>query len=244
MPNPYAVELADEGGTVREAGELTFTDAANQPAPGGAASGDLAGTYPGPTVAAVNGVAVSGAAGAGKLLVATGAAAASWQAAGMLRAYDFTFTERATAGTYTATLDLLAGTFVWETYLIPLAVKTLNLVGWAADTAALTMGDTTYGASFYYNAYDLVGSLIAPYDPPTAFVNSNFANLGDLGTPASAAIPFGTIDGGPGIYYPAADTLTMTVATTIAAPPVVPAGVLLVRVVLLMPSAATAAAFA
>ena len=66
----------DAKGRVSALSSATITGVA----PGGTASGDLSGSYPGPTVAKVNGVSVTGTPSANQVIVATGSSAASWNA--------------------------------------------------------------------------------------------------------------------------------------------------------------------
>ncbi len=143
---------------------------------------------------------------------------------------DILFVEEPTAGTYTATLPIEAGAQVMD-------VLMLTLQAWAADTVHLTAGDSADAAG-YYNALDVLAQGVAGHAVSSGITVAS----GSGGTYEASMSIYSHAGDGP--YYDGrADTLTVTLVTTIAAPPVVATGRMLIRVLYRPPTSVAVASF-
>jgi hypothetical protein len=176
-------------------------------------------------------------ASAGAAAAAAGGGGGSQPAA--LQSKDALFTEEATAGTYTASVDLPAGATLFDIELVVVAA-------WAADTVLLDAGDNA-GSKKLADGFDVGYYVGGPYDPVTAagyatVVTATGWALYDTYITSKVGSPT-QIFGGP-IYYPTAQTITLVVTTTIGSPPVTPTGELLAKVTYMPSPVAVDAVFA
>ncbi len=151
---------------------------------------------------------------------------------GTLVSKDFLFTEEATAGVYTATLPILAGTYVYACELRPLAT-------WAADNVDVEGGNVAH-PKLLLDQIDFGHQ--AAFDPVSGsgqFQTSQGG--GDQFWSDTVLVPNG--NGVLGYLFDADDVFTFTFTSTIAVPPVVPTGLSSIRIAYLTPVTAIDATF-
>jgi hypothetical protein len=122
---------------------------------------------------------------------------------------DYLFTEQATAGVYTAPPLTLPA----SSYIVDIQWWTTGDFDWAADTAVLDVSDTAIGSLI--SAQDVKGG--GAFTPVSAAETVFFAH-------AYLFDNFNATD-------PSEATITVTITTTIAVPPVTPGGPMIVRVI-------------
>lgn len=164
------------------------------------------------------------------------------QPGGVLTAADFLFTEEATGGVYTASLDVPAGSVVIEVFEYPLSQ-------WAADSAVLDIADGTHPTLKYADAFSIL-ALNVDYDPEDApNLGTNYANAveaaGGVQNTYWGSGTTGIAQRLAGWRYAADDTITITLDTTaMGNAPVSPTGQLLVKILYFAPVTVIAADFA
>lgn len=159
---------------------------------------------------------------------------------GALCSADLLFTEEATVGTYTATLDVEAGTVVLD-----VLVYFLNWP-WAdpnMDNVVFTVGDSAIPGC-YYDDLGLTNLTPADYDPTSPSTDMWLMQGGSHGG-SGQGLAYSTDSGSgnfasaPGRRYDTADTITATIEPTGAAG----TGIILVKILYLAPVTAVDAGF-
>lgn len=142
------------------------------------AGGDLSGTLPSPTVAKVNGVAVSGTPSSGKVLTATGSTAATWQAA--------------TGGSVGTVVTPESQGAAGDGVLLVDGAITSGSASFASASAVFTSGDV--GKRLWVNGAGAAGDSL--HTSISAFVDSTHVTLAaTAGTTVSSAYAvYGTDD--------------------------------------------------
>lgn len=134
--------------------------------PDGAASGDLSGTYPSPSVAKVNGVAVTGTPAYGSVPVASTSTAAAWGILPYTTSTGLITGGVITHGTNSNQINVSAGTGYVVDYVTVPTAPTITPVTIAAQTITLGATQTSQVVNWWVsNSSGVISSLSAPPTP-------------------------------------------------------------------------------
>jgi hypothetical protein len=133
---------------------------------------------------------------------------------GAMVAVEVAFTEVNGPKTYTAELPIPAGATVTDVLAYPI------VAAWRALRVELTMGDTLSGADIYFDGLVVNTLLSRNYNPDNPHYRSSYTSLGADGSGyQDSGVSFDNTSqqDASGIRYVDADTLTMSVVTTMPA---------------------------